>query len=142
MALSQTTNLLARLKLMASGDTNFDEKNFDVSYTLDQTSEEAFHDSQFIDGVVTDKAVSLGGVTTPTFIYVTFQSQFNGDNGTTENAETYVSVKIDGGTAFDANHVLLSVNDVTNDQVTSTITYTTQSDTDTIVKTYVIGRSS
>lgn len=142
MALSSTANLLARLKIMASGSSAFTDKDFELNLSLDQASEEVFKDRQHIDGVVTDKAVSLGGVTTPTFIFVHFKSQFNGDNSTTENASTKVSVKIDSGTAFDANYVLLSIDDTTNDNVTSTITYTTQSDTDTIVDTYVIGRST
>ena len=141
MALTSTANLQVRLKIMSSGDSTFNDKTFDLNATLDHISEEAFSDRQFIDGVVTDKAVSLGGVTTPTFIYVRFISKFNGDNSTTEDAKTKVSIKVNSGTAFDANSILLLVDDTTNDEVTSTLTYTTQSDTDTIVETYVVGRN-
>jgi hypothetical protein len=142
MALSPTTNLKLRINASASDSSAFTDLFFETLINADLNTEECFHDVQFHDGVVTDQAVSLGGVTTPVFILLAFNSQFNGDNSTTENARTKVSVKIDGGTAFDANYVLLAVDDETNDTVTSTITYTTQSDTDTVVKTYVVGRSS
>lgn len=141
MALTSTANLLARLKIMASGSSSYEDKVFEFNANLDHVSEESFSDRQFLDGVVTDKAVSLGGVTTPTFIYVKFTSKFNGDNSTTEDASTYVSVKVNSGTAFECNDLLLRVDDTTNDNVTSTITYTTQSDTDTIVETFVVGRN-
>jgi len=141
MALTSTANLLCRLKIMASGSSTFEDKVFDLNANLDHASEEAFSDRKFIDGVVTDEAVSLGGVTTPTFIYVRFISKFNGDNSTTDDAATKVSVKVNSGTAFDCNDLLLRVDDTTNDEVTGTITYTTQSDTDTIVETYVVGRN-
>ena len=142
MALSSTANLLARLKIMSAGNEAFEDKDFDLNLIMDQISEESSHDRQKIDGVVTDKAVSLGGVTTPTFIFVHFKSQFNGDNSTVEDAATNVSIKVDGGTAYETNYFIAAVDDTINDNVTSTITYTTQSDTDTIVDTYVIGRSS
>jgi len=142
MALSATANLKARLVIAASGDTTFENKTFELNASLDHISEEAYSDRQFIDGVETDKAVSLGGVSTPTFIYVRFISKFNGDSATVEDAVTKVSIKVNSGTAFDCNSILLLVDDPINDEVTSTITYTTSADTDTIVETYVVGRSS
>jgi len=142
MALVQVTNLLARLKIMASGTSAFTDKDFDLNLIFDHSSEESFHDRQFTDGVVTDKAVSLGGVTTPTFIFVHFNSKFDGGGATTDNAVTHVLLKVDGGTAYKTNCFLAYIDDTTNDAVTSTLTYTTQANTDTIVDTYVIGRSS
>lgn len=142
MALSSTANLLARIKIMAAGDDAFTNKDFELVLNIDQTVEEANHDRQKIDGVVTDKAVSLGGVTTPTFIFVKITSKFDGAGGTTEDDAAVVQIKIDGGTAFDCNQFLLAVDDTVSDQVTSTITYTTLANTDTIVDTYVVGRSA
>lgn len=142
MALTQTANLKARLLLAVSDSAAFIDTDYDKAFTFDISSEEVFSNRQYIDGVVTDQAVSLGGVTSPSFIFVKFNSRYNGDNSTTEDAHAPVTVKIDGGSAFKTDYVLLGTLDPTNDTITSTISFTTIADTDTQVDVLVVGQKS
>tara|TARA_R110002126_G_scaffold253121_1_gene396180 strand:+ start:1426 stop:1854 length:429 start_codon:yes stop_codon:yes gene_type:complete len=142
MALTQTSLLQARISLLVGSEAAYTNRLFDKNFTLDQSTEEVHSDTYFVDGTVTDQAISLGKVNTPTFIYIHFESKYNGDNSTTDNEAAPVTMKIDGGTAYQSNYFLAGVTDQTNDAVTSTITFSTASDTDTIVTLLVLGRSS
>lgn len=142
MALLPTTLVQARFKLILGTDPAFTSRPFEENFTLDQTTEEAHTSTYFVDGTVTDEAISMGKVNSPTFIYVRFVSKYNGDNSTTEDQDALVTVKVDGGTAYTTNSFLAEVTDPVNDTTTSTITFSTLADTDTIVTLVVLGRSS
>jgi len=142
MALTQTSILEGKIKLLVGGQAAFTDRKFDQNFDFGQTTEETHSSSYRIDGAVTDQAISLGKVNTPTFIFIKFNSKYNGDNSTTEDAEAAVTIKVDGGTAYTTNYFLAAVTDVTNNNVTSTITFTTLADTDTNIDLLVLGRSS
>ena len=142
MALSQSSILAGGLKLLIGSETAMTNRFIDKNFPLAHTTEETNVDRFFVDGTVTDQAISLGKVNTPTMIFIHFESKFNGDNSTTEDAEAKVTIKVDGGTAYATNYFFAMVGDPINDAVTSTITFSTLSDTDTIVDVVVMGRPS
>ena len=142
MALSQTTKLKASLSLLMGDDAAYTNRQVDENITLDQDTEENHVSKYFVDGTVTDQAISLGKVNTPTFIFIEFQSKFNGSGGTTDNQDAAVTIKVDGGTAYQTNYFLAAVADTANDAVTSTLTFSTLANSDTIVTLRVMGRSN
>ena len=142
MVLTQKTEILARLKVMASRSATFDSKTFERTFNVDQSTQESNSYEDFDDGQVTDKAISFGTVDSPTFVLIFFNSRFNGENGTVEDDHASVTVKIDGGAAVTTDMVLLLTNDPVNDTTTSTITYSTLADTDTVASVFIAGRNS
>jgi len=142
MALTQTSKISAKLNLLVGSESAFTNRRVDQNYDMSQSTEENETSSYRIDGAVTDQAISMGKVNTPTFIYVRFVSKYNGDNSTTDNATAEVTIKVDGGTAYATNSFLAEVTDTTNSNVTSTLTFTTLADTDTNVEVIILGRSS
>lgn len=142
MVLSLSRRIAASIKLLTGSDAAFTTTQIDRIIDINQTNEELLVEDFVVDGAVTDQAISLGKVTSPTFIYIKWESKFNGDNSTTEDQDALVTIKVNSGTLYSANHFIAAVDDITNDTTVSTISFTTLADTDTIVSVVALGRST
>ena len=142
MVLALSRRIQASIKLLAGSEAAFTSRQIDRIIQINQTNEELIVEDYKIDGAVTDQAISFGKVTAPTFVYVQWQSKYNGDNSTTEDQDALVTAKINSGTLYNTNHFFAAVDDITNDTTVSTITFTTLADTDTIVSVVILGRSA
>ena len=139
MALSQIVYSAVKLQLLASRDTAYANRLAEEIIDLGQTTEEVVVHDYYVDGQVTDEAIDFGKVTSPTFVYIRFESRFNGDNSTTEDAHAAVTAKIATSSAITTDHILLMSGDNDNDEVTSNITFSTLADTDTRVYALILG---
>lgn len=143
MALTITTEVLAKLKIAVSKDTTFDSKTFDDLFTLDQTTEESHSYRDFISGATADKAIDFGGIAAPTFIFILFESRGDGVGAIADNVRAKVEVKIAGASSNStSDFILLGTNDPANEDITTDIKFTTLADTDTTWTVIIAGRSA
>lgn len=131
------------IHLNVAGDTAFVNRLFKMAIELNQTTEESHYQRYHIDGLVTDEAIPMGKVTSPTMILVRFISKLDGENGTVDGDPAEVNVKIATGSAFECKFLMLAVDiDANLDVLTNAITFTTLADSDTTVEVAVLGRST
>ncbi len=143
MAQATEVSVRAEVKINVAKDTAFTDKLFKAAITISQNTEEAVHNRYDISGAAVDSAVPFGNVTSPTLLLLSFVSKFNGGGSTTDDDPATVTVKIDGGTAFECKYLLLAVDiDKNTDKITNTITFTTLADSDTTVEVVVVGEKA
>ena len=143
MALVINTEVMARVKIAMSKDSTFDSKTFDDLFSLDQSTEESISYRDFVSGAVADQAIDFGGIASPTFIFILFESRGDGVGAIADNVRAKVEVKIGGAAANStSDFIMLGTQDPTNEDITTDIKFTTLADTDTTFTVVIAGKST
>jgi hypothetical protein len=141
MVQSLTTNISSSFKLLASKDTTYSNRIADFLQDLSIATEVAEVAEFFESAQVTDQAIDFGNVTSPTFIYIRFTSQADGNGSNADGTHEAITVKINSSTAITTDTVLLQTSDPTNDTLPTTITWSSVADSTTKVQVFIAGRA-
>lgn len=142
MVQTPKTYISSSFKLLSSRDTTYEDRVADFLYDLGHTTEIQHTYEDYEAAQVTDKAIDFGQVVSPTFIFIKYISEADGNGSNADGTHEAVTSKIATSSATTSDTILLQTDDPTNDTLTTSITFSTVANSTTKVIVYIAGRAS